>query len=152
MTLLIKQISAVSVLFGLILSLSPEGCVKKMMNVLCSVILINMLAGAVWEFDFETYSFEMAKIKDREEQLYKSSAKMEDKLNRSVIQQQCEAYIVDKAEELGMGETEVNVTARWHSQGLWLPYSVEIKHVYNATLAEYIESELGVTIQMQKWG
>ena len=151
MFLMIKQISIVSIICGISLSLAPDGSVKRMMNILCSVILISMIASSVADFCFEAYSLDIARIKEREDSLLKSSRELEDKLNRNVIEQQCEAYIVDKAEELGMGQIEAKVGVRWSSEGFWLPEYAEIKQGYNASLSEYIESELGIAAEKQKW-
>ena len=151
MFLMIKQISIVSIICGISLSLAPDGSVKRMMNILCLVILISMIASSVSDFRFEAYSLDLARIKEREDSLLKSSRELEDKLNRNVIEQQCEAYIVDKAEELGMGQIEAKVGVRWSSEGFWLPEYAEIKQGYNASLSEYIESELGIAAEKQKW-
>ena len=110
-----------------------------------------MIASSVSDFRFEAYSLDLARIKEREDSLLKSSRELEDKLNRNVIEQQCEAYIVDKAEELGMGQIEAKVGVRWSSEGFWLPEYAEIKQGYNASLSEYIESELGIAAEKQKW-
>ena len=64
---------------------------------------------------------------------------------------ECIKACSEKAEELGMGKVEAEVGVRWSSEGFWLPEYVEIKHGYNASLSEYIKSELGIASEKQKW-
>ena len=76
-------------------------------------------------------------------------------LNRTIIEDECRAYILDKADEIGAGLSEVTVTAIWSSDGYWYPHEAII--VCSATdeqrsrLSDYIQTQLGISIGNQNW-
>ena len=47
-------------------------------------------------------------------------------LNRTIIEGECRAYILDKADETGTELAEVTVTAEWSTDGYWYPHEVRI--------------------------
>ena len=72
-----------------------------------------------------------------------------------LISQQTEAYILDKAEELGANVSGVKVQAQWNLDGLWVPYSAEIDvpdiGSAKAALEGMIQNELGIPAERQMW-
>ena len=140
-----------SVLFSAAMSLAPEGSVRKMMNIACTVVLMSNLLSAVKDFDYKNYSLEIAKYKDREKTFLANSEQVNERLNKSFIEQSYSAYILDKAKELNVDVGEIKVTAVWSTEGLWLPDTVQINCGYSQCLSEYIEVELGIGKQRQEW-
>lgn len=63
---------------------------------------------------------------------------------RTVIEQQSGAYILDKAQQLGLKDCRVQVTCRLE-EGTWLPWMIQLEGVRpSAELTRMIEEELGV--------
>lgn len=151
MASLVKEVCVLSILFGIVLSLSPEGNVKKITNILCSVILISVLISPIIDFDYKNYSLELTKYRDREREFLQNSIEQNKNINRSVIEQECQTYILDKAQQLNIYDAEPKVTVQWSTEGFWLPYAVEIKHEYCSELAELIEADLGIPQTRQHW-
>ncbi len=151
MSALVKQICALSVLCGAGIMLAPEGSIKRLMNVLCSVVLMAALVFGIKDLDFEMYSMELAKYRQTESEFLENTEDSYNRLSRSVIEQQYAAYILDKAKSLNMGEARIKVSAQWSTEGLWIPYSFETNSEYCSELAEYIEAELGIPVQRQQW-
>lgn len=131
--------------------LAPEGSVKKLLNMLCSVVLMSAFIFGVKDLDFQVYSMELAKYQQREAEFLEKNEAAYNRLNRTVIEQHYAAYILDKAQQLNMGDAEVKVSVQWSTEGFWVPYSFETNREYCSELAEYIEAELGIPAQRQQW-
>lgn len=147
----IREVCVLSVLFSAAMSLAPEGSVRKMMNIACTVVLMSNLLAAIHDFDYKSYSLELAKYKDREKIFLEGSEQANERLNKAVIEQSYSTYILDKAKELNVDVDEIKVTAVWSTEGLWLPDTVQINCGYSQRLSEYIEVELGIRKQRQEW-
>ena len=148
---LIKQMCATSLVYGAVMALCPEGGVKRVANIVCTMALAAMLLNAFSSFDLETYAAELKSYKEREMEIVDAGKKIEDNLSRLVIEEQYETYILDKATELGLELNQVKLQLRWDSNGFWIAESVEMDCGYSAKLAEYIEKELGIVKQRQRW-
>ena len=147
----VKQLCALSVICGAVMTLAPDGNVKKLMNVLCSIALISNLLVSIGQFDYQTYSVELARSKQQEKAFLKSGEAVYENLNRSVIEKQYETYIGDKARDLGLAEMSISITAEWGAEGIWVPYSFETNREYCSELSEYIVTELGIPPSRQQW-
>ena len=142
---------ATSLVYGAVMFLSPEGSVKKVARIVCTLALVSMLLNAFSGFEYMSYFSELASYKERERQIVDAGKEFGDNLNRLVIEEQYETYILDKATELGLEIKQVKLQMRWDSNGFWIAESVEMNCGYSAQLAEYIERELGVAKQRQLW-
>lgn len=151
----VKQICALAIFCGVAMSLMPEGGVKQVAGIGCALILILGLIGAVKELDMSAYSLELAKYREMGREISERADEARDSLNRRVIEQECETYIVDKATEFGIQELTAKVTARWSMEGVWLPYTVSLQGVWSEAqkerLSGRIEAELGITRASQEW-
>ena len=147
---ILRRLCFLSVLFGTALSVSPDGSVKKTMNLLCSVILICVVLTPLSDMDISEYALEMAKCRELEAEALMDNTQLNDRLNRMVIENECEAYIKDKAKLLGI-EADVNVLAQWSTEGLWVPYEIRLNCKENFELSEIIKIELGIPKERQEW-
>ena len=148
---IIKSLCAMSLLCGAAVSLAPEGSAKRMMHLVCSVILIALLLSPLKDLDPAIYSRELARVREREAEFLESGAQAGERLQRSVIEEQCEAYIAEKAAALGMEDPGAAVTARWDTEGFWLPHEAVLSCSYEESLARYLEAELGIPEARQQW-
>ena len=65
---------------------------------------------------------------------------------RTVIEQESQAYILDKAQQLGL-DCQVRVTCRMEG-GVWLPWSVRVSGIApSAALSRAVEEELGIAAE-----
>lgn len=151
----IRILCALSVLCGAALSLCPEGGVKRVLNIACSAALLCVIIQPISEFDDSVYALELAKNRQREEALITAGTELSDSLNRLVIEERYEAYILDKAEKLGLEMSGVSVTAEWSMEGLWVPSSAELRCAENEALRRelsgILEAELGIPAERQQW-
>ncbi len=137
------------------LLLTPEGRVKQALGVICALAMCAAVASPLGELDPEAYSKALARYKLDARQYTQQGEEYSRNLNRSVIEDECEAYILDKAEALGAEISEVCVTAMWSSEGYWYPYEAEIKADISderkTELSDCIMSELGISPGHQDW-
>ena len=68
----------------------------------------------------------------------------------SIIAEQTEAYILDKAGELGL-EVTVRVETRTEGNGIPVPWSAELTGAQSEALASALETELGIPAERQVW-
>lgn len=151
----LRQLCGLSVLCGAAMSIAPEGSVKRMMAVVCSVALILAAAQPLAGLDLAAYALELAKVQDREEAFLAENSDINDRLNRLVIEERLEAYIEDKAVRAGLHVERLRLTVQWSTEGLWVPYALEIdcrgSESAKGQLRGALEAELGIPAERQQW-
>lgn len=137
------------------LMLSPDGRVKNALKILCAVAMCAAIVSPLSELDFDAYSKAMARCRLDAEQYADQGEQYSKNLNRTIIEGECRAYILDKADETGTELAEVTVTAEWSTDGYWYPQSVRLvtsgPAAENSRLAQIIEADLGVPRMRQEW-
>ena len=135
--------------------LTPEGRVKKALTIICAVAMCAAIASPLAELDFDAYSKAMAHYELDAGKYIGRGEDYSKNLNRTIIEDKCRAYILDKADEVGAELSDITVTALWSSDGYWYPHEAEI--ISTATgeqksrLSDYIQSQLGISIANQNW-
>ena len=151
----VSQICALSVLCGLALSLAPEGSVKKVTALGCSALLLLCLATEFKSLDYSQYSLELARYRELGTEMTEDTMARVGRLERRVIEQECADYIEKQAQRLGAASLTASVTARWDTEGLWVPERVTLAGSANADqkerLRQLIAAELGVDDRHQEW-
>ena len=137
------------------LLLTPDGRVKKALAIICAVAMCASIASPLSELDFDAYSRAMANYKLDAERYTRQGEDYSKNLNRTIIEDECRAYILDKADEIGAGLSEVIVTAIWSSDGYWYPHEVRIvsgaDENQRAKLSDCIQTQLGISVENQDW-
>ena len=139
----------------LALALTPEGSGKKAVGIACAAAMMIAVISPVVSIDLGDYSKTLTEYKLKAEE-YAGNGKTEsENLNRLHIQDRCQAYILDKAKEIGADISEITVTAEWSSDGFWYPVSCEIRYGCSdrqrAELEAFIGAQLGISKDEQKW-
>ena len=151
----VLMIAGTSVVCSVAMALTPDGSVKKILIFICGLLMIAVILKPIVSFN---YKFSGSFITNEEAEAKRRIADIEKangKLTRSIIERQCGAYILDKAEELGAENMEVQVTAKWSDDGYWYPASAkingEVTDSQKLELAWYIEANLGIQTEDQSW-
>lgn len=135
--------------------LTPEGRVKKALGLICAVAMCTAVVSPLGELDFDAYSRALAKYKLDARRYTQQGEDYSKNLNRTIIEDECEAYILDKAAELGAEISEVCVTALWSGEGCWYPHELSIKACVSEEqknkLSDCIAAQLGISIEHQDW-
>ncbi len=135
---------------ALVRALAPEGMGKKVISAVCGFALLGALMGARLPSvgdpleDLEGFTREAEDFARRAQEEGRNQT-------RFIIEEKCEAYIWDKAAQLGLALTAVSVTAGWSAEGFWVPESCQIGAEPDAALAAAIASDLGIPRERQTW-
>ena len=138
----------------LALTLCPEGRVRRVLRLVCGAVMAVALLSPLKDFDMDAYSASLSRYRDEAAKAVNAAEETGDRLNRTIIERDCAAYISDKADALGMTGVGAEVSAVW-SDGCWRPDSAEITaaatEAQRAALTASIESELGIPESRQHW-
>lgn len=155
MSTMIRELCAMSILFGVIMGIIPEGGVKRITCILCSAILIIVVLTPIKSIDIDSYALLLTQYREQEAQLTARADEINSRLNRAVIVEEYEAYIMDKAEELGIDVKEARVEVQWSTEAVWVPYSVSVTANADISLRRVFEdklmAELGIPQERVKW-
>ena len=135
--------------------LTPDGREKKAVSVVCGITMITAIILPLVKLDFNDYSKSLAGYRLDAQKYADNGNENRENLNRLYIEEQCQAYILDKAEFLGADISSVRVCAEWSTDGYWYPVSATIEgnceDANRRKLEAIIETDLGIGIDNQKW-
>lgn len=146
------SILSVSLVCALADALMPPGAVRRVGRMVCGLVLMSAILSPLVDLDLEGGSQwledYLAAVDQRETEL----AEQVDEGRKAIIAERYEAYILDKAAQLGLSCT-VEVECRTEEDGVCLPERVRITGALSAQekaqLAELLEEELGVAPEEQ---
>ncbi len=147
----ILGLAGAAVFCAVMTEICPRGPVKNVVKVLCGMVMAIALIAPLMKLDMSGYSMNMAKYRRKGEEIVAAGKEMTDSMSRTIIEEQCRAYILDKGAAMGAGLSDASVTLRWSDEGLWYPVECELKGERSEMLASLIESELGIAKENQKW-
>lgn len=133
-------------------ALLPKDSAGKVGRMAGGLVLLLAVASPLVQLDWEALTVSLTEQRMAEQGYTEELTKMNQGFLKELIEEQTEAYILDKAEGLGIS-CEVSVRYRWSEDGV--PYPAEVTVVSDAAeeqeqeLARLIEGELGVPIQDQ---
>ena len=122
----LSAVTFTGIVCSLAYMLTPEGRVKRAMQVICGIVMCIAIISPIAKLDLNSYSKALSQYKIDAESIARDGEEYSKNLNRAIIQERCEAYILDKADETGIELAEVTVTAEWSTDGYWYPHEVRI--------------------------
>lgn len=145
-------VTAAAMLTALARCLMPPGAVQQVGSLVCAMVLLwavlkpftPLRQAFIGDFEVTRQTQAMdTKLTQQHEQLLKS-----------FIEQECEAYIVDKAEQLGI-DCGARVVCVTEEEGMWLPETVrvmgELSPQQRRELEQMIAADLGVERDKQEY-
>ncbi len=152
----VLQIAGTALIASAILTVTPESSAKKAVALVCGVALIISMLSIVSDFDYTAYSKVIAGYRDDMEDTLADIEETNKNLTRSIIEEKCAAYILDKGKTIGINEIRVSVTVRWDSESsLWYPVGAVIASNADDSqkekLSAQIEADLGIAKDEQTW-
>ena len=148
----VLSITAASLLAAVAMALTPPGRVKQVLRLACGLMCALAVAGPVVRLDFGTLASSIAQYEQQAEVITEQAEEEAKMLDRTYIEDKCEAYILGKAAEAGLDVKSVSLSARWDEEDLlWYPWSVAVDAPYSGRLAGVIEAELGIPAGRQEW-
>lgn len=151
----IRGIIYTAVFCSVALALTPNGRVKNAEKLLCGIVLLAAILSPIFSVNSETYASEAAYYAETAKRLAGEGKENTERLNRTLIEQELCAYILDKAESIGIHISSVAVEVAWDDAGYWYPISASISgsasEADTERLKDVIEAELGIPEERQEW-
>lgn len=146
-------VTAASMLLALAEYLVPDGVNKKIVRLAGGLVLALAALTPIIQLDEAAI---IDATKKFQIELRSGSEKLsveKDFLFESIIEEKTEAYILDKAKELGM-ECQVSVFVAWDGE-VPIPHSVNVRGVWTQqqkqVFSQLIEEELGISKSLQRF-
>lgn len=152
----VKNLCVAAIITGIAMTLTPKGRVRDVLRLVCGLAMVMALISPLTRLDMDGYAISLARYREEYQQYYDQTQEKSDRLVRSVIEQECATYILDKAQLVGLRVTSAEVTAKWgDEEKVWYPYEVYIEFEGDISqtsgLADTIEADLGVPRERQYW-
>ena len=136
------------------LALTPEGRVRRVVRLLAGVVLALALLRPLASFDFDSYAVSLAVGRDAAALAVDGFAESNRRLERTLIESECAAYISDRAARLGLRLEAASVTAKWGDALCWYPYEARLRAETDAAarraLEQTIETENSVGFDVSR--
>ena len=145
----IADVVAITMLLSVAQALIPEGGIRRIFSFSGGLVLVVVLLRPILGIDTESLTLQTdscaEQIQQRQEELEQNArAEWE-----AIIEQETAAYILEKADALGV-EISAEVRAETGPSGLPV-LSAELTGVFSELLAEYLTEELGIPRERQVW-
>lgn len=151
----IRAIAGAALICAAATAMTPKGKTKNVLKFVCGIVLICAMVNPIIKQDYPSMSLEMSKYRSDAEDIIASAEEKENKLSRTIIENQLEAYILDKAESFNTQLGSVEVSVKWGDEGCWYPYEVKLQanipQRERMLISNCIEAELGVPEERQYW-
>lgn len=145
-------VTAASVISMVALALCPPGRVRGVTRLACGIVCAMALAAPFLRLDVTELSRAMAGYEQAARKITENEEEDRKLMERTYIEDRCEAYISDKAAVLGVYPVSVSVLARWDGDVLaWYPYEASLGCGKHQALSRIIESDLGIPAERQSW-
>ena len=131
--------------------LTPQGQVKKVVQLLCGVAMTAALLSPLLKADLGEYGLNLSQYRAGAAELTSQAETLRQSLDRSIIEEKLEAYILDKAQSLGADVTAAEVTMQWSTEGYWYPARALLQGPFHDRLSRLLEAELGIPESAQTW-
>ena len=149
----ITGLCAASVITACAQRIVPGGAVKKVLRLICGLVLTMALISPLAGPDTADYALSLADYHERVAALTEELGQTEKRLDRMYIEEHCAAYILDEAHALGL-EGRVEVRAKWRDS-CWVPWEarlyIKADAEAKARLSARLEGELGIAAERQSW-
>ena len=146
----LSSVVAAALLVSVAQSMVPEGSIRKIAGFTGGLILLAVLLQPALRTDLSALHL---RFEDYEAAVAERQAELEEDQDRAladIIAERTEAYILDKASDLGL-EISLRVETELDQEGLPIPAAVEIEGPRSEELATYLEEELGIPAERQVW-
>ena len=150
----LMTVIVVSLLCAAADSVMPEGGVKRVGGLACSVCLLCVVLTPLAEVRGISLTQQIMQWQEEMRTIRMELEEVTGQTQKEIIEAHCASYISDKAAELGL-VCRVEVECVYHADGLWLPESVciwgEVDDIAQSRMTELLERQFGVPSQRQTY-
>lgn len=151
----VKGMAFAALIGSVAMIITPRGKVKSVLRIVCGLALLTAMISPFLGLTAGDVGLDVSRYRANADRIAGEASQKAGELNRTIIEDRCGAYIMDKAATLGIEDFSVSVLCRWSEEQYWYPYEAELggrptvqqKNLMSA----YLESELGITAQGQHW-
>lgn len=151
----ILSLTATALFCAISLAIAPKGRATGVLRLVCGIALALALIAPLVEVDLSAYTDVLTSFSQTYRDVTSEAEDQAESLYRGIIEEECAAYIWDKAERFGIELLSVSVTAEWDDvTENWLPHAASIcsaPDTDTAALSAAIETELGIPAEQQEW-
>lgn len=150
----IRGLAAAAIFSAAMLALAPKGSARRIVKLVCGALLTFVLLSPLKELSYDRLAEFIAETRLEGREIAASSEYEADLLMKLIIEDETEAYILDKAAKLGISVAKVEVALR---DGAEYPYpwsaviSCEADAAQKDELSAFLEGELGIPKDRQAW-
>ena len=127
-----------------------RGALRRAVRLAGGVVLSLTVLGPLVRLTLDSFGQYIAGVQLEEDARRTGVEVRRSELLCRIIQEKTEAYILDKAGELGL-EVTVRVETRTEGNGIPVPWSAELTGSWSQALASALETELGIPAERQVW-
>ena len=148
----IMSVTAASLLAAVAVNLTPPGRVRQVTRLACGLMCALAVAGPLARLDIDGLASSLALYGQRARVIAGQAEEEAKMMDRTYIEDRCEAYILAKAAEAELVVDGVSLSARWDEDDLvWYPWTVTVDAAYDGWLSAAIEGSLGIPPSRQSW-
>ena len=149
----VRALAAAGLFTAAVLTLAPGGRLGKTLRLVCALLLMAVLLSPLGRLDFGAYAEELSRQRLTGADLSARGENAANTLLGSIIREQTEAYILDKAAELDIRILRAEVSLAWGEEVPY-PWSAELwpgGPGDTGRLEDVLEGELGIPRKRQVW-
>ncbi len=146
----LTSVILVTMLLSLVQVLLPKGSVQKIASFTGGLLLLLALLRPLLGADISDLLPDLQQVQAEIEQRQEELQQVETGYWEQSIAEKTEAYIWDKAAQIGW-EGTVQVEVECSSEGLPVPSRAELSGPYCRELEQELAQELGIPVERQVW-
>ncbi len=131
--------------------LAPDGRAKKAVRIVCGFAMLFSLLSPLRSFDYGEFAGRIAELREEAERDADALGEADRTVSKMLIQEECEAYIMDKGNAMGLEISHVRVALSWSGDGYWLPAGAELGCARSAAMERVVAGDLGVPPEEIVW-
>ncbi|MCL2568651.1 MAG: hypothetical protein FWE12_04340 [Oscillospiraceae bacterium] len=142
-------------LAAIAMTLTPKGRPRAVVGLVAGLGTIIALIAPIVEFDYAAFSQNIAGFESSLETRTAEWEVEQERLSSLIIRERSEAYILDKAESLGLVGLDIEVATARGSDGWLYPHRIWISGPHTqsqqSALSEFLTGTFGIPVERQYW-
>lgn len=151
----VKHLISLSFIGGAALFFCPDGRIKGLLKILCTVTLAAAILTPLKGMDYDFLSAVEARFSSAEAEVLYSAEASTKNLKELLFLRNCEEYTKEKGKQLGLQILQVSFSLTESDNDELLPYAVSIRASGEDEAAEklckLLRDELGIPVERQEW-
>lgn len=146
----LTALTALTLLLSVAQLLTPQGTLREIVSFIGGLLLLLVLLQPLTDVELTDLTAELSACQTELEQRQDELERQQTEALTTRIEAETEAYIWDKAREMGLTLT-VQVTAQPNHDGVPVPVRAVLNGQRSEALAAWLETELGLPAEGQVW-